>query len=69
MDATVLFRSETYAYKAKRLLSGLGISAGMIKNVDKRTGCGFGLRIKRERLYEAIRALRDNNVDYTLDLE
>ena len=41
----------------------------MIKNVDKRTGCGFGLRIKRERLYEAIRALRDNNVDYTLDLE
>ncbi len=37
--------SETYAYKAQRVLAANGYPSEMIRSTGQKEGCGFGLRI------------------------
>ena len=64
MNTTLLLGSETYAYKGKKLLSRLGIPSKIVKNVDKSSGCSYGLSVRNDDLFRIIRAFRDNGIEY-----
>ena len=65
MDKTIILRSETEAYKAKRLLSKNGIASRIRKITDTKTGCSFSLCVKDAEVYTLIRILRDNGIEYS----
>ena len=67
MGITILFRSSTYAYKAKKMFLRSGIEATVIKlNRKNSTGCEYGVDVPNERFYDAISILKNTNIDYTV---
>ena len=66
LDKTLILRSETEAFKAKRILSKNGIASRIIKTVEKEKGCSVRLLVKECEVYALIRLLRDNGIDYSL---
>lgn len=67
MDEVIFtFDSITYANKAKKILSRVGIQSKLIKlsSSNEHGGCVHGLTIPREHYYTAIKALREFEIAY-----
>lgn len=62
------FDSITYANKAKKLLLRVGITTKLTKISSKSSseGCVFGISIKREDYYSAVRILREADIRYAV---
>lgn len=45
MICRAVLPSETYTYKAQRILSANGYPSEIIRNTSLKEGCGFGLRV------------------------
>ena len=60
--------SFTYAQKARRLLSRVGIAAEPTKldGAKTKTGCTHGIEISGEDFYSAITVLKENGIAYSL---
>ena len=69
MNKTIITTdSVTYAIKARRLLSSIGISSKLIK-IDallSKTGCTHGILIKENDFLSTVKVLRDNNINYSV---
>ncbi len=66
-STTILFKSSTYAYKAKKLFSRKGIDATVIKlNRSRSSGCEYGVDIPNHKIYDAISILRGAEIEYTV---
>ena len=68
MDTILILKSETYAYKGKKLLSRMRISARIIKTVDENNGCVFGITVKKDDIFRVIQIFRNNGIDYKLKI-
>ena len=66
-NVTVSVGAVTYAIKLKKLLSRVGVGSTLKKSVDKERGCVYGVEIKREDLYTAVKVLRENRFIYTVE--
>ncbi len=64
---TILFKSSTYAYKAKKLFWRNGIEATVIKlNRKSAAGCEHGVDIPTENFYSAINILKKFGIEYSV---
>ena len=69
MEKTVIsIGSFTYAQKARRLLSRVGIEATLVKHdgIETKAGCTHGIEIDGEDFYSAITVLKENGIAYSL---
>lgn len=67
-NITIILGSITKASKVKRILSGAGITADVIKSAETNTGeCTHGVRIKNSDMYQAAMILRKYSIDYTVE--
>ncbi len=69
MNTTILgVETITYAIKARKLLSGMGIPSKLIKadKIDTRNGCGYAIEIDSNDFLSAVAVLRRHNINYTL---
>ncbi len=65
LDRKIVIGSVTYAQKARRALSSLGIRARLIKAEPVPTeGCVYGIEIAEEDTLTAISELRRLGIDY-----
>ncbi len=69
MNMTIItLGSITYAMKARRLLSRIGIKCEVIK-FDKVSGefdCTYGIKIPTKDFYNAVIILRNNSIKYSV---
>ena len=67
-DITIILGSITKASRAKKILSGVGITAELIKSSNSDTGeCLHVIRINNGDMYRAAMILRKHNMDYTVE--
>ena len=62
---TILLSSSTYAAKAKKKLSKVGIDAKVIK-ISGEDGCTYGIKISSEYFYSAIYELKNQGISYRI---
>ena len=62
------FDSVTYANKAKRILRGVGITTKLKKISSKNNGVGclHGISVPGESYFDAVRALRESGIGYSV---
>ena len=64
--AVLALASNTYAIKARRVLSTAGIEARIVKiDNNKTSGCSFGIEINYTDYYGAIGTLREKGITYS----
>ncbi len=64
--AILLVDSVTYAIKARRALSRIGISAVIKKvNAEGSLGCRYGVMIKQRYLFDTMAALTEWHIPFT----
>lgn len=67
MKTTILtVQTITIGMKAKKVLLRHDIKARIVKldTSDSKAGCGYGLEFSEKNFYEAVRALRENQIPY-----
>ena len=65
---TIILGSITKASKVRRMLSGAGITADLVKSARGESAeCAHGIRIHECDMYRAAMILRNNGIDYTVD--
>lgn len=63
----ITFGSVTYAMKAKKILTKAGITSSLIKVGDELLrGCTHGIEISNASFLDAIAALRNAGIDYSV---
>ena len=64
----ITFESVTYAIKARKILSRANISSKLIKtdSLSLSAGCTHGLEISASSFLDAVKLLRDNNIEYSV---
>ena len=67
-QTTITVGSVTYAIKAKKVLSGIGIKSKLIKvDTSKRgLGCEYGIEFPSIYFLDAVAALKKEKINYTL---
>ena len=67
-DIILTVKSMTFAQKAKKILARGGITASVrrLDNVQTASGCGYGIVIPYKQHYEAIEALREYGIPYSV---
>jgi len=66
MDALLIFRCETDVFLAKRALKKGRIESEVRKITDYKEGCASALSVDESSFFDAVRLLRENNIEYTL---
>lgn len=66
LDCYITFRSITRAQRGSALLENLGISHQLLRTPKSLAaqGCGYTLRTQRAFAYQAVQALRQNEIAY-----
>ena len=62
---TVAFETATYAFKAKNILSRLGIKVRIIKT-NGSEGCTHGIETDHKNLYTIISELKKREINYKI---
>lgn len=62
----ITLKTITIGMKAKKTLSAHGIKSRLIKidTNQSQNGCQYGIEIKATDFYDAVRILRENEIEY-----
>jgi len=65
-NSIVTVKTITIGLKGRKALSGRGIKSRLVK-IDasqSESGCQYGIEFRSSDFYEAVRALRENGIEY-----